>query len=1244
MSPLDKPPEKQYNSGMSKTLYQKLYDYREKLRNRENKHTPTAIIADAPLKSMARLAPTTAEDMLKISGIGRSFVANYGMGFLNIILGEQKPVKLTMMRAEVKDTLKNLQSRLTNINRRNRMLYLSKPVVGRAIDLCGKDGKRNAAVIDALLSCGGARIELCDGESELYTQYNRLIRAADSSLRETGSNTMYVGYPFAIGKCGEGKNSFNVSAPLVLFPVTLENTGGRIIMTADDSRDITYNNALILCYNKFNGKGALSLPSCAVDNIIKSAFVRDLLAFYAESGITIAKDGTPTDLAKLAQYTDKTFPKLKDNEYKLVNSAAVGMFPMNSGAMQKDFDDIIESGVMPPTLTGLLEGADEIDDMYGDSEELADGAYPVDSEGFIDYINELNVSQERAIEKSATEHTLVMQGPPGTGKSQTITSMITDAVDDGKNVLIVSQKHAALSVIYSRLGRLAKYALFVDDPKDKATFYARLKVMFDAADSPAPFNAPAYNRAVATVDADLAALDDLAARLESSDFGAPMIRIYRENLDNPFKAAERTVVASEEAAVFRACVPNALLDCGYESVKNACAYLDDAELLRTLDEYYSLAEKYGWLIDFKKGLSSAQVAERVAELDGILDLYAYRGKFKFKRALKAFLKRNFDIYNRALYKTFVKAPVDLYNGLKEYNNFHNAKLAADSLDFCTRLYYGALYLISAETGKPTSALDRRLAEYCGYAYIDRFENENRDVLTGISGYSTVVSRICQSIDKKRMLTRDKTMNVLKTEFNANIAESKRRGDMLRAIDGKRRPAIGRFVEKFEFELFRGVRIFLMTPEAVSEVLPLKNDLFELLVFDEASQIYVERGIPAIARAKRLVVCGDHKQLRPSSLGDGRITVDEDEESEAVLEEESLLDIARFKFPEVMLSYHYRSRYEELIAFSNAAFYGGRLNISPNPTPSAAPPITVHKVNGVWEDRVNRAEAEKVLSLLTAYLDEVEKLPQAERETLGVITFNAQQRDCILDMIDKKCDADARFKTAYSSAVKRRRDGEDYGLFVKNIENVQGDERDRIIFSFAYAHNAKGVMSRNFGWLNRPGGENRLNVAISRAKRKIDIVTSIIPSDLRVDDIKTTGVHILRKYLDYAYCISSGDRAGAEQVLSSFVDIGLPRTEAKSGGLADKLYAALVKRGANVERNVGMGSYKLDVAVKNAKGEYAVGIECDDMLLEKDLKARERDVMRKKFLESRGWKLLRVWSSEWYDDSEKVISDILACVN
>lgn len=1223
---------------MTDELYNELYDYREKLRDRENKHTPTAVISDAALKELAARCPTELDDMLKIKGIGSAFVQKYGFGFLNILLKAQKPIKLTMMRKEVIDTLKNLQARLTNINRRNRMLWLVKPASGRAIDLFSNDVKRDGATVDFLLSFGSKPVTVCTANDALYAQYNRLIRAAAAAVRETGGNTLYVGYPFAVGKCGEGKSSFNVSAPLALFPVTLENIDGNIVMSTDGSRDVTYNSTLVLCHNKFNGKGSSLLPSCAVDYIVKSAFMRELTAFYAENGVRITAGESKAPIVGFSAYTDKTFPKFAPNEYKIVNNAAVGLFPMNSGAMQKDFDDIIESGVMPHALTELLEGADEIDDMYGDSGEWC-GDVPVDSEGFIDYINELNVSQERAIEKSATERTLVMQGPPGTGKSQTITSMITDAVDDGKNVLVVSQKHAALSVIYSRLGKLARYALFVDDPKDKAAFYGRLKAMFDAVEKPAPFNEVAYSRMVSAVDSSIAELDRLAAALESEECGAPMISIYGENLDNPFKAAERAVSALD-AGPYRAAVPNALFECGYENVKAAKRALDDGALMQKLDEYYDMATEYDWLVDFKQGLSDAQVAELLKQLDGILDTYAYGGRFKYRRALKAFLKANFAAYSRALFKRFKKEPVALYNGLKNYVAFNNRRLTAAALDFCTRLYYGALRNVAEQAGKPPAALNGSLFDYIAYVYIDGFENANRVVINSISGYSSIVARICSSIDRKRELTRDKTMNVLKTAFSANIAESKRRGDMLRAIDGKRRPAVSRFVERFDFELFRGVRIFLMTPEAVSEVLPLENDLFDLLVFDEASQIYVERGIPAIARARRLVVCGDHKQLRPSGLGDGRITVDEDEESDAVLEEESLLDIARFKFPEVMLSYHYRSRYEELIAFSNAAFYGGRLNISPNPIPPVSPPIKIHKVDGLWEDRVNRAEADKVLEIVTDYLKECASEPEATRETLGVITFNAKQRDCILDLIDKKCDADSEFKAMYAAAAARRKDGEDMGLFVKNIENVQGDERDRVVFSFAYARNAAGVMSRNFGWLNRAGGENRLNVAISRAKRKIDIVTSVIPTDLRVDDINSTGVRILRKYLDYAYCVSDGDKAGAKRVLDSFVDAALPRTEERTGMLREHVAAALEARGADVERNVGMGNYKLDLAVKNARGEYVLGIECDDSLLKKDLKARERDVMRRRFLESRGWTVVRVWSSDFYKDSQAVVDAIM----
>lgn len=1230
-------------------LYKKLYDYREKLRDRENKHTPTAVIPDEPLKALSRLKPTTLDDMLKVSGIGKSFVNKYGVGFLNVIHAELKPARLKIMCSEVKDTLKSLQARLTNVNRRNRMLYLPKISSARTIDLYTDKAAGQSNIIDALLSFNGSPVKLCDLNSSDYAAYNRLIRAATADTRETGNNMLYVGYPFAIGSCGT-VNTFNVAAPLVLFPVKLENVGGKITMYTDDSRDITYNKALILCFNKFNNRSSDALPHCAIDEVKKRDFLVDTVKFYADNGIELggADEVKAGKLEKYFAYTEKTFPKFGVNEYKLVPSAVVGLFPMYSGEMQKDFDDIISSGVMPPTLTNLLEGADEVEDFYGNSAEFEVDP-PVDSEGNIDYISELNVSQEHAIERANSELALVMQGPPGTGKSQTITSMISDAVNKDKTVLIVSQKRAALSVIYSRLGRLSEYALFVDDPKDKNAFYDRLKAMFNAVDTVAPFNTVAFKRAVESVDGDINDLSELSKALLAESYGAPMIKIYAENLENRFKAAERdgSATSTEKTDIYRACVPPDLLDCGYDELKAACEYLNDKELLKTLGEFYDLTDKYDWLVDMNSDLSSATVVSLISEFEKLVDEYSHsRFKFKFKKNIKSFVESNFKNYDRALIKRLHKAPVELLNGVKAYNDYRDCKITADTLDFCTKLYFGAIANIRRETGEQYLTINSELMEYCGYAYIDMFESTRRAELSRVANYSSIVSRICSAIDKKQRMTRDKTLNVLKTAFNINIAESKRRGEMLRAIDGKRRPAVSKFVEKFEFELFRGVRVFLMTPEAVSEILPLKNDLFDLLVFDEASQIYVERGIPAIARAKRMVIAGDHKQLRPSSLGDGRVTVEEDEESEAVLEEESLLDIARFKFPEVMLSYHYRSRFEELIAFSNAAFYDGRLNISPNPTAPKNPPITVYKVNGKWEDRINVAEAQRVIELIAEHLAACADLPQASRDTLGVITFNAKQRDCILDLIDKKCDADPEFKARYLDEYTRREDGEDLGLFVKNIENVQGDERDRIIFSFAYAHNEKGQMSRNFGWLNRQGGENRLNVAISRAKKKIDIVTSIIPSDLRVDDIKSRGIHLLRSYLDYAYCISDGDGEAAKRVLASFSGDEQKAAEEKSHvvGVKESVAAALKAKGYSVDRDIGMGNYKLDLAVKNSRGEYALGIECDENVLSASSSTRERDVMRKKFMESRGWALYRVWSSDWYADPDKVVGEILSKIS
>jgi len=468
---------------------------------------------------------------------------------------------------------------------------------------------------------------------------------------------------------------------------------------------------------------------------------------------------------------------------------------------------------------------------------------------------------------------------------------------------------------------------------------------------------------------------------------------------------------------------------------------------------------------------------------------------------------------------------------------------------------------------------------------------------------------------------------------------------LRVLESKRKWSVNKFIRKFDFELFKSVRIWLLTPEVVSEIIPLQTGVFDLVVFDEASQMYVEKGIPSILRAKKVVVAGDHKQLRPSNLGSGRTETDfdelpEDAEITAALEEESLLDLARFKYRDILLNFHYRSKYEELIAFSNHAFYKGRLYVSPNAVPPARPPIEVHRLyDAVWANRTNRKEAEHIVRMLKTFFEERE-----ENETVGIITFNSSQRDLIDDLIDEECAKDPIFASSIRTELVRKHNGEDIGLFIKNIESVQGDERDIIIFSIGYAKNESGRLVRNFGWLNQKGGENRLNVAISRAKKKVHVVTSFDPSELQVEDTKNDGPRILKKYLEYAFAVSAENTETARQILHTFSNTTASNNpDAFDVTFENRLYDALVQEGYTVDLNVGIGGYCIDLAIK-VDGEYVLGIECDGRLYRNATSARERDYHRQKYLESRGWKIHRVWSKDWWKNPQREIQKIVSLVN
>ncbi|MEQ2527399.1 AAA domain-containing protein [Bacillaceae bacterium CLA-AA-H227] len=434
-------------------------------------------------------------------------------------------------------------------------------------------------------------------------------------------------------------------------------------------------------------------------------------------------------------------------------------------------------------------------------------------------------------------------------------------------------------------------------------------------------------------------------------------------------------------------------------------------------------------------------------------------------------------------------------------------------------------------------------------------------------------------------------------------------------------------------------VWLASPEMVSSIFPLTEGLFDIVIFDEASQLTVESGMPSVYRGKQIIVAGDEKQLPPSNLFRAGYA-DEEEEEEAKFDTDesvSLLNLAKRRFPEKILQWHYRSKYEELINFSNHAFYNGYVQIAPNVTPFKEPPALVWKrVDGRWLNQSNEVEAMEVVTQLKTTLQ------QQTGKTIGIITFNAKQQSKIQDVIDKVAAEDEEFRTLYNELMARELDER---LFVKNIENVQGDERDIIIFSIGYAKNEEGKVYNRFGSLNQKGGENRLNVAVSRAKEGIIVVSSIEPEDLNIANASERGPKLLKSYLKYVRAVSGGKLEDINAVIQEINETVNTHVVQQAlhfdSPFEEQVYQHLRNLGYEITTQVGMSGYRIDMAIvhPNDRSRYILGLECDGAMYHSSTSARERDVYRQRYLESRGWVIERIWSRNWWKNPVNEIERI-----
>jgi len=1153
------------------------------------------------------------------------------------------------------------------------------------------------------------QLRVAQSPEELARRLRDILTDARTTREESGVPSLFLGVG-ALHWRDPGTPTTPRVAPLALIPATLEREGAtsRFRLRANPE-EVVENLSL---REKLAAEFQITLPEFAeFDSVAWAAAVE---------GAAGGREGWDVD----------------------ADALTLGLFAFTKFLMWRDLDPELHPGLNThPLLRRLLDSdAPPPEPVPFDDDADVDAEIPVER---LDHVQEMDGSQALAAEAVRRGHSLVVQGPPGTGKSQTIVNILAQAVLDGRSVLFVAEKAAALEVVKRRMdslglgatvlelhsgkpskravldelratlalppaiprareeaiqrlgelrGRLNRHAVSMRAPVGESGMVvqeviARLAVLRAGGATPPGFTLDAAGWNGARIRSLRAATRELAARVEGAR--SPW-RGVRPDFDT--LAAERLLTELPRLLRAFAACPGSLTDAraavAAEALRaEAPMPLDALPAARQRLEDLRLLDQAGTDARFLSGaLNMAGLAEARATLAtpggmfGFFDSTRREARRRLAAALRdpedgvaldallaaqgAAARLGHGPESAGLAAVALARDIGWMDGNAKRLALPGptpAQLAAleawDVLHAATGLEAPGPFAALAETLAAWAAAPEGLPAWQGWARAVAAAPELAPIAGALEAGTLPPEAAETCFDfallealraaalrqhpalagfdgegADRLVADFRTADAARVRLARHEAASVHAGRIAALRNGEE-PAALAFL-RGEFERKRGhapVRVLLsraaplirkakpilmMSPLSVAQFLGNPHHAtqpgfpeFDLLVMDEASQIEPVDALGAIARARQVVVVGDDRQMPPTRFFQ-RMTEDDadtppDEEADlAARDVESILGLANARgIPRQMLRWHYRSRHESLIATSNAEFYENRLLVLPSPRPRGAElGLSLVRVDGRFVASGNAAEAEAVAEAVLRHARET------PGDTLGVAAFSVTQRDAIMDAVDH-LRRDSPETEAFFNAHP------DEPFFIKNLENVQGDERDAMLISVGYGRDANGRLAMRFGPLSMDGGDRRLNVLITRAKKRCIVFSGIGAEEVDTERAKGRGVSALKAFLGFAANGTGRDVAGGA-----------------ASPIAELVGGVMEEAGREAVARVGLSGLFLDVAARGPEG-FDLGVELDAADWATLRCARDRDRGRQMALEMMGWRLTRSWSLDWLNQPD-----------